>query len=681
MNLLTITLFLMLGLLVSNIISHYIPDIPAALTQIIFGIIIALASGNYTFKIDQEWFLLLFIAPILYNDGRHFPREELWGRKTEILGNAIILVILTTISCGYIIDLLIPGIPIAASFALAAILSPTDPVAINGIAKRVRIPERVMTLVRGESLINDASGLVAFNYAITAVITGYFSLREAAGNFIYIFVVGALSGIILTLLADLLQFRLRKSGINDTVFHSLLQVLIPFGVYIITEDIFHASGIIAVVAAGMIHSFVRKHTETLLAEEQVLTENIWSLLLFILNGFVFLLLGMDVPSAMLDTLSNPYIKNQHAFGHIVIIALTLYTIRFTWSFLTAFYQYYIRKNPNARQPELKTLLTTTLTGVRGAVTMAGVLTLPVFLRTGDPFPMRSLFIFISAGVILLSLIVATLFLPMLNKRAPAEDGVTEQINLSKAKNRLLIAAIQKIKEETTPENETAALELINEYTLSFKRNLSRQNSAEHQLPLHNQKVNEVRLLALDAQRKHISTLVADGKIDMTIRDTLEKFLDYREETLEENLNFGILHLYRKTVHDIKRLKRKYYRCEGTEFNKLHCIREAQIESMHAAVVELKEYLKTQEQPDYVYAVILDYETMLKRFEHTGGHDNEDLVEQKEEQKESLRLKVLDAERFEIHKMYEAGDISISQDKELRRFTNQIESVILYEYSE
>ncbi|MGC4020183.1 MAG: cation:proton antiporter [Muricomes sp.] len=136
MNLLTIILFLMLGLLISNIVSHYIPDIPAALTQIAFGIIIAVVSGNYTFQIDQEWFLLLFIAPILYNDGRHFPRQELWGMKTEILGNAIILVILTTIVCGYIIDMLIPGIPIAASFALAAILSPTDPVAINGIAKK-----------------------------------------------------------------------------------------------------------------------------------------------------------------------------------------------------------------------------------------------------------------------------------------------------------------------------------------------------------------------------------------------------------------------------------------------------------------------------------------------------------------------------------------------------------------
>ncbi len=681
MNLLMITLFLMLGLLLSNIFSHYFPDIPAALTQIVFGIIIALASGNYSFEIDAEWFLLLFIAPILYNDGRHFPREELWGMKKEILGNAIILVIVTTICCGYIIDVLIPGIPIAAAFALAAILSPTDPVAINGIAKRVRIPEKIMVLVRGESLINDASGLVAFHYAIAAVITGYFSVREAAGNLFYTFLIGLASGIILMLLINLLQFRLRKSGINDTVFHSLLQILTPFGIYIITEDIFHASGIISVVAAGMVHSFVREHTETILAEEQVLNENIWSLLLFILNGFVFILLGMDIPSAMVNTISSPSIGNVRAFGYIAIIALTLYMIRFIWSYLTTAYPYYIHQKADAQRPELKTLLTTTLTGVRGAVTMAGVLTLPVVLKNGDPFPMRSLIIFISAGVILFSLTMATLFLPLLNKKKSAAPDIEEYIDLSKAKNKLLMAAIQKIKQEITPENESAALELINEYTISFKRNLSRQNPGEEQQAMHNQKVNELRLMALNAQRRYVRTLVLNGEADKVVLDTMEKFLDYREEMLEESLHYGIMHFYHKTLHELKRLRRKYHRCGETEFNKLHCIRDVQIKSMYAAVNELRDYMKTLDHPDYAYSVILDYESKLKRFEQLRGQINEDLEEQKEEQKEVLRLKVLDAERFEIHKMYEAGDISIAQDKELRRFTNHIESIVLYEYNE
>lgn len=176
MDLLMSVLLLIVGLLISNIISHYLPSIPTALTQIGFGILIALLFRDISLEIETEWFLLLFVAPLLYNDGRHFPREELWRMRAPIFGNAIILVLLTTIGGGYFIHWLIPNIPLAAAFALAAILSPTDPVAVNGIAKRIRIPEKVLHLVRGESLINDASGLVAFNYAVAAVVTGYFSL-------------------------------------------------------------------------------------------------------------------------------------------------------------------------------------------------------------------------------------------------------------------------------------------------------------------------------------------------------------------------------------------------------------------------------------------------------------------------------------------------------------------------
>ena len=258
MDLLTIILLLMLGLLVSNIVSHYIPYIPTALTQIVFGVMIALIMGDYTFQIDAEWFLLLFLAPLLYNDGRHFSREELWGMKSQIFGNAFILVILTTVLCGFVIYWLVPSIPVAAALALAAILSPTDPVAVNGIAKRISVPEKVMALVRGESLINDASGLIAFKYAIAAAVTGYFSLREAVWDFSYHFLIGAIAGLLLGLIITFIRFGLRKNGINDPVFHSLLQILTPFGVFIVTEDLLHASGVIAVVVAGHVQAGVMK---------------------------------------------------------------------------------------------------------------------------------------------------------------------------------------------------------------------------------------------------------------------------------------------------------------------------------------------------------------------------------------------------------------------------------------
>ncbi|WP_338026231.1 cation:proton antiporter [Cohnella algarum] len=149
MGLLMSVILLLVCLVISNIISHYIPFIPTALTQIAFGFALALAFPNIRLEIETEWFLLLFVAPLLYNDGRHFPREQLWQMKAPIFGNAIILVLLTTIGGGYFIHWLIPEIPLAAAFALAAILSPTDPVAVNGIAKRIHLPEKVLNLVRG----------------------------------------------------------------------------------------------------------------------------------------------------------------------------------------------------------------------------------------------------------------------------------------------------------------------------------------------------------------------------------------------------------------------------------------------------------------------------------------------------------------------------------------------------
>ncbi|WP_333474246.1 cation:proton antiporter domain-containing protein [Paenibacillus gyeongsangnamensis] len=133
MDLLITVILLLVCLLVSNIVSHYIPSIPSPLIQIFFGIGIALAFKDISLDIETEWFLLLFVAPLLYNDGKHFPREELWNMRAPIFGNAIILVLLTTIAGGYFIHWLIPSIPLAAAFALSAILSPTDPVAVNGM--------------------------------------------------------------------------------------------------------------------------------------------------------------------------------------------------------------------------------------------------------------------------------------------------------------------------------------------------------------------------------------------------------------------------------------------------------------------------------------------------------------------------------------------------------------------
>ncbi|WP_068782857.1 Na+/H+ antiporter [Paenibacillus phocaensis] len=672
MDLLITVILLLICLVASNIISHYIPLIPTALTQIALGILIALAFNGFSLELETEWFLLLFVAPLLYNDGRYFPRDQLWNMRGAILGNAIILVVLTTLGGGYLIHAVIPGIPLVAAFALAAILSPTDPVAVNGIAKRIHLPEKVLNLVRGESLINDASGLVAFNYAVAAVVTGYFSLREAVFDFSYMFVTGALLGLVLSLIMTWIRFSLLKQGIKDATLHSLLQILTPFLIFIITEDFLHASGVIAVVVGGIVHSLLRERTETMLAEEQVLTENIWSTVLFILNGIVFLLLGLNIPSSMQATVDNPNINNVLAIGYVLVVGVGILAIRFIWSHLFAIYEYRKAKGGEVDKPTVKSSLLLTLTGVRGAVTMAGVLSIPYVVASGGPFPERSLILFLAAGVILFTLIVATIFLPLLSKGGVPGVEADEFLDMNEARTRVRRVALNKIKEEMNEDNKAAAYQLIDEYSRLLHPAFAQGGAGRLDRPVMLGKITELHRSALKVERSYIQQVMSDGGMDKDMFEAFEKALEHREEKLSQSGRARFFFLVSSAVRDFQRAKRKSkgyaMKAEG---------RTIQIQALQAALEHLQGLKKGNESDNLVQFVILDYKRVIARLK-----GNEDPFNEKTEaQKEELRLLVMDAERAEISRMFENGDISREQARELRRTINQIESLTLYEHEE
>ncbi len=677
MDLLMTILLLMGCLLISNIISHYVPAIPTALTQIVLGVIIAFAFKHTSFELEEEWFFLLFVAPILYNDGKYFPREELWKMRRSIFGNSLILVLLTTIGGGYFIHWMIPGIPLAAAFALAAILSPTDPVAVNGIAKRIHIPEKVLNLVKGESLINDASGIVAFNYAIAAVVTGYFSLKDAILNFSYLFLAGAVLGLIFALILTLIRFNLRKEGINDVVFHSLLQILAPFVIFIITEELLHASGVIAVVVAGIVHSLISRRFETSIAEEQVLTENIWSIILFVLNGIVFLLLGLNIPLSMRETIADPNIGNLKAIGYVIAIGFVILAIRLIWSYISAFYEYRLSKSKNIEVPNVKIALLTSLTGVRGTVTMAGVLSIPFFLDNGNAFPERSLILFLTAGVILFTLICATIFLPFLCKGELEEDKKIGDKNLIEAKNKLLLAGIKAIESEINDKNEAVAYELIHEYKHISQNLRFEQTSNVVERNFNQQEMVEIQLIALKAERKYINELMGKSEIDAQVFKALDKSLDYREEVFLRNPSQDTMFLVRKLIRATKIFYKKFKKRKEIKLNNLKLVKDIQLKSFQAAIGALDEYLISHEGSNAAQDVILYYRTMINRFKGNVDKYNEESIKQKEE----LRIKAMDIERSTVRNMYESGEITREESNELRRYINYIESVILYKHAE
>lgn len=377
--------------------------------------------------------------------------------------------------------------PFSVSFALAAILSPTDPVAVQSISKRAKLPEGILHIVSGESLINDASGLIAFKYAVAATVTGVFSIKSAAIDFIYISIVGFVSGILIIALILMMENWLYRQGINDVIFSTVLQVTTPFVVYLVTEEFFHASGVIAVVAAGIIFHFYGTAPDRSQPELKLVSEKTWDIIIYTLNGIVFLILGIELPLATTNVIQNNKINTFAALGISFVAWLILLAIRVFWIYtyqaVSSLRSRKIKSLKTKQMPTFKAALLAGLSGVRGAVTMAGVLSIPMTIDGGSPFPSRSLALFVAAGVIIISLVVATITLPLisedkaplltranatddsddLNPNSSDTDEDTHYISEDEARVYIMKLAVQRIEEERRPSNQKEAFDLILDY--------------------------------------------------------------------------------------------------------------------------------------------------------------------------------------------------------------------------
>jgi len=659
MEILISILFLLVLLLVTNVLAHYVPFIPIALIQIAVGIVVAILAKDFSIEIESEWFLLLFIAPLLYYDGAHFPREQLWKMRLPILGNAIVLVLLTTIVGGIFVHWMIPSIPLAAAFALMAILSPTDPVAVNGIAKRVHIPEHIMNLVRGESLINDASGLIAFKYAVAAIVTGYFSIKSATIDFMYMFFLGALIGIIGALFLFWIRLQLRRIGIIDVTFYVLLQVLAPFILFFLSEEVFHASGVISVVAGGIIATIIKEKAESVIAQEHVVTQHVWSILTFSLNGIIFILLGLMLPTATKFILVSEEINNSVLIFYVVVIGVMVLGIRFIW---TMFFDLLDKKLFKSEDTlTFKDHIVTTLVGVRGTITMVGIISLPFLTEKGENFPERQLLLFLAAGVILFTLIIATIFLPLLNKQE-----AIQQSNLMKEKRKMIEHAIQSIQLETDEENAPVALSLINQYN-AMLLNIELEQS-ETILQTYKQKILEARQVGMELEIFYTRQYMTEHGFNQTIQQEINYILKERKDMLN-NRSFTLLkRRLRNFIHERKLSKLPIDIVE--QINKVKKnLTDYVSSSIVSHVQETNEHSIDIAQKVAMYYRHMQYATYKMD------------ASKKEETKEYLALIAIEAQRSLINEWYQAGNINNEVAKELRRFVINLESVILLEEEE
>lgn len=458
MDSITIALALLLAVILSGTISRMLPvGIPLPLIQIAFGALIAVATGGGV-ELEPDIFFLLFLPPLLFLDGWRIPKEGLFRDKGVILELALGLVVFTVLFVGLFIHWMIPAMPLAVAFALAAIVSPTDPIAVSAIASRVPIPHRLMHILEGESLLNDASGLVCMRFAVAAALTGTFSLIDAVGSFLWLAIGGIAIGFALVWVAmKAKEYVSRKLG-EDTGSQILLSLLLPFGAYLAAEHL-HCSGILAAVAAGITMSYMELRGKAL-AKTRVGQGAVWDTIQFALNGMIFVLFGEQLPRIVSGA---AWIVTETGHLHpiwLLVYVLTIYAalvlLRFGWVWVSLRFTMFraARLGRDIQKPPVRLLIAASLAGVRGAITLAGILTLPLFMNDGiTPFPARDLAIFLAAGVIVVSLIVASLGLPIVLKDLQLPPQPDHHQQEDEARIAAAKAAIRMIDELTNKMSE------------------------------------------------------------------------------------------------------------------------------------------------------------------------------------------------------------------------------------
>lgn len=449
MTLITTILVLLLGVVLSGSLARALPvPVPLPLVQIVLGFAIA-AVADLGVELKPDIFFLLFLPPLLFLDGWRIPKEGLLKDKGAILELAFGLVVFTVLGLGLFINWLIPSMPLAVAFALAAILSPTDPIAVSAIAARVPIPKRLMHILEGESLLNDASGLVCMRFAVAAALTGTFSLVEAAGTFVWLAAGGLAVGAAVTFgVTHAKNWISRRLG-EETGSQILISLLIPFAAYLVAEHL-ECSGILAAVSAGVTMSYAEQ-TGQAMAITRVQRNAVWDMVYFAANGVMFVLLGEQLPNIIAGAARVVREAGHHEpiwlVVYVVAINLALAALRFAWAWVSLRFTIYraARRGHAIEKPSWRLVAVTALAGVRGAITLAGVLSLPIFMNDGSFFPARDLAIFLASGAIIVSLLAAAIGLPVLLKGVKLPPEPTHEKEEERARVAAAQAAIKSIE--------------------------------------------------------------------------------------------------------------------------------------------------------------------------------------------------------------------------------------------
>lgn len=435
MNTVFLILLLIAAVVIANIISVKFTKIPIAFIQILAGLCLALLPIYQHFKLEPEIFLLVIISVLMFNDGQHTSLARLSHQFGATFSLAVCLAMVSIIAVGLVTHLIIPALPLALAFALGAIITPTDAVAVSSITNNMLVPTDVMKTLENESLFNDASGIVALNLAIASAVTGKFSVWNSIGNFSYVFFGGIILGAILGAIIVALRLGLINMHVDAPSVIVPFTLLTPFVVYLISEAV-GVSGILAVVVTGLIHGIQQDRLRLTSSRLQIVMTSAWQIVSSLLNGIVFVLLGLSLPTVIIDLRKDNTSSVFILLGIGILLYLLMTLLRYLWTDLD-----FARIRAWNKHDKRSNSLVMALSGVHGTITLAMAFSLPLTLN-GQPFPYRTDIIFVAAVVILTSLIVPTFILPLL---LPQQVSKFTEEELAQAKELMVNNAIITIQ--------------------------------------------------------------------------------------------------------------------------------------------------------------------------------------------------------------------------------------------
>ena len=505
--------------------------IPYPILLVLGGLLLGFIPGLPVFTLNPDLVFLLFLPPLLYSSAWTTSWRDFHNNLRPISLLAIGLVFMTTIVIAVVAHLVVPDFPWAAAFVLGAIISPTDAVAATSIAQRLGVPRRIVTVLEGESMINDASGLVAYQFAVAAVVAGTFSLWNAGLQFIGVSVGGVLVGLAL---GWGLTFVHRH--MDNSLLEIVITLLTPFTAYLLAEAL-HVSGVLATVATGLY--LTRKSSTFFSAQTRQEALTVWSLLVFLLNGLVFIFIGLQLHS-IIDTLKSTIVHYTLVglIGYGVVISLATILVRIVWVVPATYLPRFFSRRIRARDPypNWRNVSVIAWTGMRGVVSLAAALALPEMTDKNVAFPERPLIIYLTFCVILATLVLQGLSLPFVIRtlglkedgEAAREEVLARQVSSHAALNRI----DELIERGEAPRD--AAEHLREHYEVRAQSIAASAGSDEGEQEESQLKTYQaIQQETLKAAHQSVINLRDKGEISDEVMRRIEREIDLEEQVLEE----------------------------------------------------------------------------------------------------------------------------------------------------